>query len=98
MIEGLAVVGLVVIWLVNFALLYGFGVYGGLNLEDMVANDLGWIGFIRNLVNIFLFCGALFLVICFMLGSLCITIKYFQSEIKIVGVKFNPFDVEAEEK
>ncbi len=98
LIEVLAFFGLIIIWLANCALLYGFGIFGGLLLEDMIIRDLGWVGFMRSLANIFLFCATLFFVAYVALVSMDLTKKYFQSRDTKVTIEMYLPSFEIEKK
>ncbi len=98
LIEVLAGLGLVFIWIANGAMLYGFALFGSLLLGNMIARGLTLVDWIRCLVDVILFCAALFVVMYVMLGSTHITSKYFQLDTKVVGFTLNPPSVEVEKK
>ena len=99
LIDVLACLGLLFIWIMNVVVFFGFGVIAKCSLENLVHNrDLSFAGWMRSLLDVILFCLALFFVAYVALVSMDLTKKYFQSRDTKVTIEMYLPSFEIEKK
>ncbi len=98
LIEVLAGVGLLFILIMNVMVFFGFSVISRGLVEDIISRDESFAGWTRSLLDVLLFCLAVFVVLYIILGSVFFAKQYHQSWDKKIIVNLNPPSVEVERK